>query len=165
MNDKNLTTGVSPIRAKSFNVKTTSRDFAQYVNTIKAYASAGMPFEHIANAGDELGDSVERMDLDANILEAAKSKAGEIAEDEGKILAWQNRGEMISVTRQLPTGGTSSGLVNTSNALVTEQTPEQKINVLEGIAVTQNPQNLVSSTASDSQLESNPYLKAPPKDF
>lgn len=63
----------SPTRAKSFKVKTTGRDYAQYANTIKAYALAGMPFEHIANAGDHLGDLVERLELDAPIQENWKT--------------------------------------------------------------------------------------------
>jgi len=33
----------SPIRARSFKMKTTSMDYAQYVATIKAYALAGKP--------------------------------------------------------------------------------------------------------------------------
>ena len=77
----------SPIRAKSFKVKTKSPDYAQYAATIRAYALAGMPFEHIANAGDHLGDIVERLDLDAPIQESWKNKIGEIAEDKEKIMA------------------------------------------------------------------------------
>lgn len=51
----------SGVRAKSFKVKTTAHDFVQYVRTVKAYALAGMPFADIANAGDLLGDEVERI--------------------------------------------------------------------------------------------------------
>jgi len=67
----------SPIRAKSFKVKTKSPDYAQYAATIRAYALAGMPFEHIANAGDHLGDIVERLELDAPIQKSWKQKVKE----------------------------------------------------------------------------------------
>src|SRR3989338_8724415 len=97
--NKDLTTlPKSPTRARSFEVKTTSPDYSQYVNTIKAYALAGMPFEHIANAGEFLGDEVERLELDAPITEGWKEKIGEISEGQGKIMAWQTRGEIVSVS-------------------------------------------------------------------
>lgn len=166
MDEKNLVKladNYSPTRAKSFKVKTLNKDFSQYVNTIKAYALAGMPFEHIANAGDFLGDSVERAQLDAPLLEGFQGKVGEIVEDESKILSWQNRGEVISITHQLasPEPVTGQELVPTSQHLTT-QSKEQKMNVLEGIAVSKEPQNLTNSP-QDTQLESNPYLKAIPQ--
>lgn len=167
MNDKDLTTistntpanttgSVSPTRAKSFKVNSPHHNFAQYVNTIKAYALAGMPFEHIANAGDSLGDLVERGEVDAPILEGWQEKAGEIAEDESKVLAWQNRREVITLTPQLaaPTNLSNTEVAPINNDLVVNQNlKEQKLNVVEGIAVF-NP--------NSSQLENNPFLKALP---
>lgn len=91
-----------PMRAKSFKISSVMQNFAQYVRTVKAYALAGMPLEHIANAGDHLGDLVERGEIDASLLQTSQSKAGEIAEDENQIMAWQNRGERISIVNQLP---------------------------------------------------------------
>lgn len=89
------------IRAKSFKVSSPTHNFTQYINTIKAYALAGMPFEHIANAGDYLGDMIERGEIDAPLQEGWQEKIGETIEDDSKILSWQNRGEIISLTPQL----------------------------------------------------------------
>lgn len=153
---------VSTTRAKSFKIKTSIRDYAQYANTIKAYAQAGMPFEHIANAGEQLGDIVEKGELDASLALGWQGKAGEIAEDEGRIIAWQSRGEKVPLNNQLssaPTG--SSELITISNTLTTVGLKSEKtIEVVEGINVTnQQSAALVSAPSSDSQLENNPYLK------
>ncbi len=144
----------SRVRAKSFKVSSGQQNYYQYVATVKAYALAGMPFEHIANAGEALGDQVERGEIDAPILEGWQERAGEVAEDESKILSWQNRGEIISITPQLSSPiNTGESLVTTSQQLSTDQNPEQTRNVVEGIAV--------FNQADNSQLEDNPYLKAP----
>lgn len=141
-----------PMRAKSFKISSVMQNFAQYVRTVKAYALAGMPLEHIANAGDHLGDLVERGEIDASLLQTSQSKAGEIAEDENQIMAWQNRGEIISITPQLssPTN-TGQELVKTSQHLSADQKPDQTRNVLEGIAVFNN----------QPPIQNNPYLIAP----
>ncbi len=132
-------------RAKSFKINSPTQNYSQYINTVKAYAQAGLPFEHIANAGDHLGDSVERGEIDASIHQGWQNKAGEIAEDKSKILAWQNRGETISITQALG--------APTSNSLTTsQQTREQTLNVVEGISVTK---------VQPSELDNNPFLKAP----
>lgn len=150
INSKNY----SPIRAKSFNVKTTGKDYSQYVNTIKAYALSGMPFEHIANAGDYLGDIVERMELDAPIVESWKEKVGEIAEDKDKIIAWQSRGETAPISRQLPEAASITGMevVTISKELTLNQDQDKTIAVVEGIAV---------SKTENLKLENNAFLKAP----
>ena len=130
------------------------QNFAQYARTVKAYALAGLPLEHIANAGDYLGDPVERKEMDASLLESSQTKAGEIAEDENKIMAWQNRGERISIVNQLQEGKPlkTTEIVPVTNNLITADTNSpQTLNVFEGIAVFNNR----------SQLENNPFLKAP----
>lgn len=142
----------NPTRARSFKVKTTNLDYAQYVNTIKAYALAGMPFEHIANAGDHLGDIVERLEMDAPIQESWKTKVGEIAEDQGKIMAWQSRGEVVSVSHQLQDPSVTGLEIVVQSTEVAIQTPEQKIDVVEGIAVVTNKPD---------KLENNIYLNTP----
>lgn len=154
----------SVVRAKSFKVNSPTHNFAQYINAIKAYALAGMPFEHIANAGEYLGDPVERGELDAPLQEGWAEKIGETVEDESKILSWQNRGEIISITPLLdaPTPITGAEIVTTSQQITQNPPQEEKRNVLEGIAVyNQTPQPI--SAVSDNQLENNPFLKAPPQ--
>lgn len=153
-NDYSLT------RAKSFKVTTPIQNYAQYIRTVKAYALAGMPFEHIANAGDLLEDQVERGEIDASLIEGLQGKAGEIAEDESKLLAWQNRGERISISHQLPTptATTDQELVPISQELTTvEPSSEKTLDVIEGIGVfNQNPAG---------QLDNNPYLKPIPPEI
>lgn len=163
MDNKNLinqtNTGVlsssnnpSAVRAKSFDIKSAPENFAQYAKTVRAYAEAGMPFNHIANAGDLLGDEVIRGEVDALMQNKEQGKVGEVAEDESKILAWQTRGEKISIIPQLSSPGQSGGqeLVTISQSLTTSGgAEEQTIDVLEGINV--------------AKLENNPYLQAPPQ--
>lgn len=158
-------TGQSLTRAKSFKVTSQTPNYAQYVRTVKAYALAGLPFEHIANAGDTLGDLVERGEIDAPISEM-EGKMGEIVEDESKMLAWQNRGVKVSKLGQLTTGVSVTGkeVVTISQSVTTNQQGEQTINVIEGIGVfnqqTPQIQNTTPSNSS-SHLENNPYLRAP----
>lgn len=149
----------SPTRARSFNVRTTGKDYAQYANTIKAYALAGMPFEHIANAGDHLGDLVERLELDAPIQESWKNKIGEIAEDKGKIMAWQTRGEKVPISHQLSEAGAVTGMemVTISQEITIADSEEKTIDVVEGIAVVKKDSFLEEN--SNAALENNPFLK------
>lgn len=153
-----------PMRAKSFKISSAMQNFAQYVRTVKAYALANMPLEHIANAGEQLGDLVERQEIDASLLEASQTKAGEIAEDENKIMAWQNRGEKISIVNQLPSSQPlkETEIVPATFDLATPVTnSEQTLNVLEGMAVFNNQPQQISANQNNSQLETNPYLRAP----
>lgn len=146
MNEKDIVSlSSSKIRAKSFRISSGQQNYTQYAATVKAYALAGMPFEHIANAGDFLGDPVERGEIDAPILTGWQELAGEVTEDKSKILSWQNRGEIISITPQL------SSLSVTGQETVTN--PDQTRDVVEGIGVFNQTDN--------SQLMTNPYLKAP----
>lgn len=153
---------VSATRAKSFKVRTSVRDYAQYVNTIKAYAQAGMPFEHIANAGEFLGDIVEKEEVDASIQQGWQSKAGEIVEDENKILAWQSRGEKVPLSHQLTQGPTTGKeLITISTELTTEPKAEKTIEVIEGIGVTNQEAPPINQSPTD-YLENNPYLQPLP---
>ena len=151
----------SPIRAKSFKVKTKSPDYAQYAATIRAYALAGMPFEHIANAGDHLGDIVERLDLDAPIQESWKNKIGEIAEDKEKIMAWQTRGEKVPISHQLSEATSETGMemVTISQEITVAGSEEKTIDVVEGIAVVKKDSFLQENT--NATLENNVFLKVP----
>lgn len=157
-------TGVSPIRAKSFKVSSGVQNFAQYARTVKAYALAGLPLEHIANAGDFLGDPVERKEVDASLLESSQTKAEEIAEDENRIMAWQNRGEQISIINQLQATQPmkETEIVPVINNLAPANSNQsQTLNVLEGIAVFNNQPQPLPGNQTNSQLENNPYLKTP----
>lgn len=157
-------TGVSPIRAKAFKINSGAHNFAQYARTVKAYSLAGLPLEHIANAGDFLGDPVERKAVDASLLETTHTKAGEIAEYENRIMAWQSRGEQISIINQLQAAQPvkETEIVPVTNNLTTA-TPNQlqTLNVLEGIAVFNNRPQQLPGSQPNSQLENNPYLRTP----
>lgn len=152
----------SPIRAKFFKVTSANQNYSQYLNTIKAYSQAGMPFEHIANAGEFIGDQVEKGEIDSSLIEGWQEKAGEIAEEESKVLAWQNRGEVISVTHQLPSAPTTGQEITPLSQDLTTQKQPQSMNVLEGISVyNQQPQSL-PNISQNQGLENNPFLTAPP---
>lgn len=156
----------SKTRAKSFKVSNVSeQNYSQYVRTVKAYALAGMSFQDIANAGDLLEDEVERMEIDAPLQQDWKNKLGEVAEDESKILAWQTRGEKVSVAAELSAPSmTGREVVIISKGLITSDSNQaQTIEVVEGIQVSQqDTSKLPNSASNDSQLENNPYLKPIP---
>lgn len=122
-------------------------DIAQYGRTIRALIDAGMTLDILADAGEERGDQVERMELDAPTTHNLQGKVGEIIEAQDYIQAWHERGEVF-ITKQLPNPTSESGIVPF------ETTKQQKIGVVEGVGVFSN-QNQTD------QLENNPYLKAP----
>jgi hypothetical protein len=137
-------------RAKFFKINSPDNNYTQYVATIRAYALAGMPFAHIANAGDSIGDIIERGEMDAPVIEGWQEKIGEVAEGQSKVLAWQNRHEVISINYRIP--GQPQSITNQEAIIKKEEIVQtlpdinQDINVLEGISVFKN-----SAT-------NNPYL-------
>lgn len=148
-------------RAKAFKVVSSPSNFSQYQRTVRAYMEAGLPFEHIANAGDSLNDSVERIDLDASFLNELQNKAGEIAADSNRILAWQSRGEKITIMRELPSANESGNKIIPISGAVTQTNQPQSVDVLEGIAVVkEQPIQIKSSNADYSELTNSPFLKA-----
>ncbi len=125
-------------RAKFFKIKASLPNYGQYATTINAYASAGMPFEHIANAGEQLGDPVERGEIDAPLQmpNSPLKKMGEVIEEQNQISAWQDIGQ-ISVIPQIASPNNISGseLVTTTSTVNTNQNlGEQTLNVVEGIS-------------------------------
>lgn len=162
----------STTRARAFKVRTTSPNYTQYVATINAYAQAGLPFEDIANAGQFLGDDVEKGEVDAPLQgkpDRSQGKLGEVIEDEDKILAWQSRGEKISLIQQLAASSnltTGKEVVIVSESLVvSEPIKEQTIDVLEGITVLRQENVGLPKPSSEGELENNPFLQGPAGDF
>ncbi|MBI2338538.1 hypothetical protein HYU95_05140 [Candidatus Daviesbacteria bacterium] len=156
---------ISGVRAKSFKVSTTSLNFEQYAKTIRAYALAGMSFAHIANAGDFLGDLVERGEVDGPLQEGWQKKAGEVVEDESKILAWQNRGEKASLAPQLSAGTMTGNEMVVISRDLTANSSQTTIDVLEGIKVITEENQKLPEPSLNSDLENNPYLKPPPQEL
>lgn len=181
MSDKNVTTtkdtsslittnSSSPTRAKSFKITTSSNyDYMQYKRTVDAYMQAGLPFEHIATAGDIRGDKVEKNEVDAPLQEGWQNKTGETASDDNKMIAWQSRGEKVVESHQLAASVPVTGkeLIITSNQLTISQPTEDRIlEVIEGIAVVkEDPSKLSGLSADQKKLEDNPFLKAIPEEI
>lgn len=155
----------SRTRTRSFKIRTSPPNLKQFVAAVNAYALAGMPFEHIANAGDFLGDEVERKEIDAPLQQEWKNKVGEVVEYEKQVMAWQARGETASTTPELPSPQpiTHQEVVVISKDLTTiEPTQDQTVRVIEGINVSlkqDSPSVLPNSTSHDQALENNPYLQ------
>ncbi|MBI4038786.1 hypothetical protein HY384_02405 [Candidatus Daviesbacteria bacterium] len=166
------TSKVVPItRARSYKIdlKPSSPDYSQYIRVVKNYALVGMPFEHIAHVAEELGDEVEIRETTAPIRDGWQSKVGEVVEEEGRIIAWQDKGE-ISITPQLTAPNTATGQkIVATQGLTNPQ--KQTLKVLEGVGVykqsAQPPNNLVQfptpQTLHDANLVSNPYLQPLPQ--
>ena len=161
------TNTVSQARAKSYKIsKVSEHNFSQYVRTVKAYALAGMTFQDIANAGDLLGDEVERKDADAPFKQNLNNKIGEIAENENQILAWQDRGEKASLTPQLasPQGSGREIVVASQDLVISDSDRGQTIEVLEGIKVIKEAAPRLPDPGSESLPENNPFLKIRPEE-
>ena len=144
--------GPTVIRVKHLKVISPEYDMDQFGRTIKVFADASMPFEMIANTGQSLGYQVQRGEIDILLKEPDIKKIGEVMEYQGKIVAWQNRGEMVSTTPRLVgvAGATGKEVVLTQNVTVKESA-QAVIEVIEGIEVEEKKQD---------KLENNPYLKA-----
>lgn len=158
-----IPSNVVPIsRARSFKIRASKPNFEQVVNTIKALAVAGMPFVYAANGSEAIGELVERRETDAPIKDGWQTKAGEIAEKEGEILAWQNREESITLVPQIGSPiGSSEIIPFTPNAMTNSNTP-QTINVIEGISASQQQPSLVDAIPSNiTDISQNRYLNAP----
>lgn len=151
-------------RAISFKIETTASNFAQYVRTVKAFIAARLPFRYIANAGTFLEDKVESREVTAPIRDGWQNKAAEIAEDSGKVIAWQDRGEGIEVTHQLPSGvsGEQGKVIPITDYLADVENKQQKVGVVEGVAVfTNQPPQLTQPSSGSLAPKDNPYLQAP----
>lgn len=147
-------------QAKSFKVETRDLNFEQYAKTIRAYALAGMPFEHIANAGDFLGDEVERKEVNAPFQNKNQSKIGEVAEDKSQILAWQARGERAALVHQIDSpAGTGTEIVLVSRDIAKSDN-EQTVEVLEGIKVVKQT-GVLADESQEKKLKENPFLRSP----
>ncbi len=146
----------SETRAKGFKIKAPVKNFMQYVKTVKAYIAASMPVEHIVNAAIVLADPVERAEFDALLKSNWQEKSSEIAECEGEILAWQNRGEIAQVIGQLPSAGGNDGIVLVSREL-TDTTQGGNLRVVEGIAVVEDSNSQLNN--HDAEIENSLFLK------
>lgn len=149
---KKIANVVETTRARAFDIRLPdSYDRGQYARAIRACIDAKLSLKCIANAGDYLGHTVIRSEVDASLLEGWQVKSEDFKEDELQIRAWQNRGETVSNVNQIASP-TLSGreMVVVSQDLATVSTPNT-IKVVEGInvAVPENP-----------GLENNPYLKS-----
>lgn len=79
------------IKAKSFKITSKPENIIAFRSTVRAFINAGMPLEQIANAGDFLGEEVERLETNAPIRDGWQYKNSDVIEDENQIFAWQNR--------------------------------------------------------------------------
>lgn len=154
------------VRARSFNIKTSSKNLEQYKRTIIAYMQAGLTFEDIAWAGDFIGDEVVKEEIDAMIAEGWQEKTNEIAEDDSKMLAWQSRGETVSVANILPSVSTINGteIINISKSpAVLEESTQDSYEVVEGIAVakTELPElsEVSNNTSPNPTIQDSPFLQ------
>jgi hypothetical protein len=147
----------NPILAKHFKIHAKEEDYQQFLRTTQAFLEAGLPFEIIAKAGEFLGSKVEKGEIDAALLETENElqAIGQLKEADQKAIAWQNRGETISDTRQLSDPNLSGKeIVLVSSQLSTTQPGNNIRSVLEVIAIVKEKR-----LAVESDLSENPYLK------
>lgn len=138
----------SVARFKFSKITTNPEDLPQWGRTTRAVMEAGISLDVLNEAGDERGDKVERMVLDAPSTHNLQGKVGEIIEGKDHIQAWQEMGEVL-VTKQLPNPNSEAGVVTFEN------TEQQTIGVVEGMGVFSNQPTQIQN------LSENPYLKAP----
>ena len=99
---------------------------------------------------------------DVNLQQGLQGKIGEVVENESTIIAWQSRGEKITVMRELPAvEEPGSKIVPISNGLTNSANQPKTIDVLEGIAVVkEQPTQIAGNNTDYLELTYNPYLKA-----
>lgn len=146
----------APVQANAYSVISSSANYIQFGNTIRAYTDAGMTYQHIANAAVSLGEKVETIKANAAVATNMTTNSGQVIEEANKIRGIQNRGEEIILTPRLnyPVSSSATSLVTT--AQVTNLNPEQKVVVVEGIEVKQTPsasQISFVGPLTDKQLE------------
>lgn len=149
----------SETRARAFKITAPVHNFLQYVRAVKTHISARMTLQNIVNAAILLNDPVEIVEIDALLQESWQKKQSEVAEDPNKILAWQNRGEMVSV-KKLPFPTSDGEMVLVSKELEIP-TFSGEIPVIEGIAVFRDsgPAALLENSDHDAELLDSPFLK------
>lgn len=127
----------TPIQASAYSVISSSANYVQFGNTIRAYTDAGMTYQHIANAAVSLGERVETIKTNAAVATNMTTNSGQVIEEANKIRGFQNRGEEIILTPRLnyPASSSATNLVTTTQVI--NQNPEQRASVVEGIKVTQ----------------------------
>lgn len=113
----------------------------QFKRVLETLEAAGMTFAEAAKAGVHLGYPVTIETKDAPIKPGNwENQPYGIKEDEHKIIAWQRRGEVASLSPQLgsPVGDMDNkiALVSNNSLTVSEQEPsEQVIEIMEGVQV------------------------------
>lgn len=154
------TTLAAPLRARYYKVGSDQVDFDQFNRTIQAYIDAGLPFEHIANAGEHLGYPVQKGDIDAPFKPDWKQKVSDIKTGENQILAWQNRGEIADFNHQLSQPVTGKELISTAGNLIPNPNNPAvaRIQVIEGINVSKTDPPGIVDQYNQAEL-SSPLLK------
>lgn len=166
MSEKQIEGPIDPTRAKLFKIISSGFDLGQFERAIEAISTAGMSFRLIADAGRFLGYQVEEHEITVPMVQTGK--VGEFMKHNGAVWAWQQTGEMISVTPQLPSGnisitsGPDQPPVPDDYYKAFEDQPagslDPNIRVIEGIAVTQQKPTQIGGS---DPLDTNPFLKAP----
>src|SRR3989344_637469 len=150
-------------RAISFKIRSKPENITAFRSTVKAYIIAGMPIEQIANAGDFLGEEVERLETDAPIRNGWQNKKSEVVEDDNQIFAWQSRGEIVTLDHQIASANPVTGneMVIITKELSTPNAPQPTIDVVEGISVVKTEQETIEAPAPshDDELVNSPFLK------
>lgn len=143
-------------RAISFKIRSKPENITAFRSTVKAYIVAGMPIEQIANAGDFLGEEVERLETDAPIKDGWGNKRSEVIEDGNQIFAWQSRGETVTLDHQITSANPITGneMVIITRELATAPASQSTIDVVEGISVVKTEQEAI-----DDELVNSPFLK------
>lgn len=160
------TSGASPVRARAYNISNAKPwNIGQYKRAAIACKVAGMTFDEVAKAADFLGDKTERIESDAPIQPGWQEIQSEIVEDEHRILLWQNRGEKVTVDKQLTPPESGKEIIQISDYLPQTQTPNQTIEVVEGLNITTNNPQSLPTASNNTGLENNPYLQIFPGDI
>ncbi len=157
--------GASPLRARTYNIKAKPCDMGQYKRAALACSDANLSFELIAGSAEFLGDEVVRQEIDASVQLGWQNTQRESAENEHRILLWQNRGEKVTIDRQLTASESGKEIIQISDYLPQVQTPQQTIEVVEGLNVTTNNPQTIPVSSNNPDLENNPYLQMFPGDI
>lgn len=157
-------------RGRAFKIHASHQNADVFEAAIDYYRAAKMPLEHIANAGDFLGEEVLRFEKDAPLQDGWQGGSGKRV-DGNVITVWQSRGEIIPTDHQIEGPATITGneVIILRKEVASPTTPQENtIEVVEAVKLVKETQAALEAPQTpdhDSELLNSPFLRPVPADL
>src|SRR3989344_505680 len=159
---------INKARGRAFEVHASHQNADVFEAVIDFYRAAKMPMEHVANAGDFLGEEVLRFDQDAPLQDGWQGGSGKKVEG-NVITVWQSRGEIITTDHQIegPASITGSEVIILRKEMASPTIPQNNtIEAVEAIKLVKETQKAIEAPQShNDELVNSPFLRTLPDDL